>query len=153
MIYRGWSTFEIQKVGHSQYLKNLHFFQKMSKNKRVLKIDFRTFLFLYFFWEMPSFLRYWEWSTFLISKVDHPLYIKNGAFNQKKSRNKKGRNWFFRLKGMLFGCVYMLFNSQSRFQKWNWQLKKTSNFFQVLIPDLKSAWKNTSETPYSKMHS
>ena len=53
---------------------------------------------------------------------------------------------FFRLKGMLFVCVYMLFNSQSRFQKYNWQLKKTSNFFQVLITDLKSAQKKTSET-------
>ena len=109
-MYRGRSTFEVQKVEHSQYLKKYRLFKKKSRNKSIIKNDFRTFLFLYFFWKKPSFLRYWECSTFWISKVERPLYIKNRAFNQKKSRNKKGRNWFFRIRWMISGQVYVLAN-------------------------------------------
>ena len=55
LIYRWWSTFELRKVDHSHYLKYYGFFQKKSKNKRVIKINFRTFLFLYFFDKSPPF--------------------------------------------------------------------------------------------------
>ena len=42
-------NFWVQKVDHSQYLKKYGFFKKKFRSKRVIKMDFRTFLFLYFF--------------------------------------------------------------------------------------------------------
>ena len=66
---------------------------------------------------------------FLISKVYHPLYIINEAFNQKMSKNKKVRKWFFRLKLMVFAWIYMLVNSQSSFFNIKLAIKKNTQHF------------------------